>query len=66
MNVLADLTGLKKKKKGGGGDGLLSGRQEMNEREKSCLPSALLQSVPRSIVLHPGESENEREQARRT
>lgn len=63
MNDLADLTGLKKKKRGGG---LLSGRQEMNEREKSCLPSALLQSVPRSIVLHPRESENEREQARRT
>lgn len=50
---------------GGGRGGGLSGWQEMNEREKSFLPSALLQPVPRSIDLHLRESENEREQSRK-
>lgn len=33
--------------------------------EKSCLQSALLQPVPRSVVAHMRESANERERVRR-
>lgn len=61
--VMVDNTGLKKQE--GKKKNAFSGWQEWMKGKKSCLPSALLQPVPRSIVLHRRENKNERERARR-